>query len=81
MEVKEKGSKMYVVFYTERLSHGEPDQLWSNDLASGPVYLHDRWEVCEEKEEAVKVYRKLIDRDSTHNAGIAPISEEYSTDW
>jgi hypothetical protein len=72
---------MYVVFYTERLPHGEPDQLWANDLVTGPVYLHDRWEVCDDKEEAVKVYRQLIDRDSTHNAGIAPISEEYSTDW
>ena len=69
---------MYVVFYTERLSRGEPDQLWSDD---GPVYLHDHWEICEDKREAVEMYRQLISRDSTHNAGIAPISEEYSTDW
>lgn len=67
---------MWVVFYTERSNTGKKSQQWAEN-----VYLTDFWEVYETKEQAVEKYKSLTKEDSTHNAGIAPISEEYSTDW
>ena len=60
---------MYVVFYTERRGTGEPCQQWAEG-----VYLYDHWEVCETETEARQRYTDLLERDTTHSAGIGPIT-------
>ena len=60
---------MWVVFYTERRSTGEPCQQWAEG-----VYLYDHWEVCESETEARQRYAELLERDTTHSAGIGPIT-------
>jgi len=61
---------VWVVFYTERRGTGEPCQLWAEG-----VYLYDQWEVCETETEAAQRYAEIIERDSTHSAGIGPITQ------
>lgn len=69
----------HVVYWVERRPDGQPDQLWSDDLPSGPVYLHDRFEIFENKHEAERKYYKLAFNPTTHCAGFSRI--ETSTDW
>ena len=69
MQAWRKAHEMWVVFYTERRSTGEPCQQW----APG-VYLYDHWEVCESETEARQRWNELLDRDTTHSAGIGPIT-------
>ena len=61
---------MWVLFYTERRGTGEPCQQWAKD-----VYLYDHWEVCETETEARQRYAELLERDTTHSAGIGPITQ------
>lgn len=66
---------MWVVFYTERRITGEPCQLWAADgMAEKGVYLYDHWEVCETEKEARQRWADLLERDTTHSAGIGPIT-------
>ena len=60
---------MWIVFYTERRGTGEPCQQWAEG-----VYLYDHWEVCETETEARQRYTELLERDTTHSAGIGPIT-------
>lgn len=59
----------WFVLYTERKPHGEPCQQWAEN-----VFLHDRWEVCESEAEAAKLYEQIIQRDSTHTAGMGQMT-------
>ena len=65
----QKAQPMWIVFYTERRSTGEPCQQWAEG-----VYLYDHWEVCETETEAKQRYAELLERDTTHSAGIGPIT-------
>jgi len=59
---------MWIVFYTERRGTGEPCHEWAPN-----VYLYDHWEVCETETEARQRWNELMNRDTTHGAGIGPI--------
>ncbi len=69
MQAWQKAHEMWVVFYTERRGTGEPCQQWAEG-----VYLYDHWEVCETETEARQRYAELLERDTTHSAGIGPIT-------
>ena len=60
---------MWGVFYTERRGTGEACQQWAEG-----VFLYDHWEVCETETEARQRWAELLDRDTTHSAGIGPIT-------
>ena len=70
MQAWQKAHEMWVVFYTERRSTGEPCQQWAEG-----VFLYDHWEVCETETEAQQRYAELLERDTTHSAGIGPITQ------
>jgi len=80
IKVKLKGfdPAPHVVFWVERRPDGRPDQLW-NHGAKESVFLHDRFEIVENKNEAERLYYKLAFNESTHAAGFSRI--ETSTDW
>lgn len=66
----------YVCFYTTRSETGTPQQMWAPS-----VYLTDHWEVFETRQDAINRYDALVDKDETHSIGIAPVDQEYKTDW
>lgn len=55
--------------------------FYNVDDENGQDGLADHWEIFEDREEAIKRYNELLERDDLSSAGIAPIDLEYKTDW
>jgi hypothetical protein len=70
---------VYVVFYTTRSDTGKPSQAWGDP--NNPVYLTDHWEIEWTRRRAIARYEQVFKEYDIHTAGIAPIDEEYKTDW